>query len=164
MHQDTHADLEKLGELIGDIRIAMLTSIDDDGSLHTRPLATAKFENDGFLWFLTSIDSAKVDEVERDMRVSVAYAHPTRQAYVAVAGTAEVLQDRSRIHDLWSPMARAWFPEGADDPNLAVLRVRIERAEFWDSPGRAAYLFEAARATVTGKHSELGENRKLSLE
>ena len=79
------SDAEKLGELIKDVRIAMLTTVRRDGTLHTRPLATLKYENDGELWFFTSVDSAKVDEIEDDLLVSVAYADTDQNVYVAVS-------------------------------------------------------------------------------
>lgn len=164
MSDREQSDAEKLAELIEGVHIAMLTSIDLGGALHTRPLATLQYDSGDFLWFFTAIDSAKVDEVQQDVRVSVAYAHPTKHVYVAVAGTADIVQDRAKQQELWSPMVRAWFPQGLDDPNLGLMRVRIERAEYWTSPGRAAYLFEAARAAVTGKQTQMGENRKLQLD
>jgi general stress protein 26 len=157
------SDVEKLGELIKDVRIAMLTSVRRDGTLHTRPLATLKYENDGELWFFTSVDSAKVDEIEDDLRVSVAYADTDQNVYVAVSGTAEVVRDRRKAEQLWTPMAKAWFPQGLDDPQLALVRVNIERAEYWDSPGRAAYLLGIAKATLTGKPTKMGDNRKMTL-
>lgn len=157
------SDLEKLGELIKSVRIAMLTTVEPDGTLHTRPLATLQYENDGVLWFFTKIDSAKVQEVEHDMRASVAYADTDNNVYVAVAGTAEVVRDRAKAEELWTPMAKAWFPQGLDDPELVLLRVQAERAEYWDSPGRAAYLLGVAKASLTGKQTNMGENRKLTM-
>ncbi len=157
------SDYEKLGELIKDMRIAMLTTVEPDGTLHTRPLATLQYANDGELWFFTSLDSAKVHEIEDDRRASVTYSDTDQNVYVAVSGTAEIVQDRSKAEELWTPMAKAWFPQGLDDPRLALLRVRIERAEYWDSPGRAAYLFGVAKASVTGKPTNMGENRKISM-
>lgn len=157
------SNFEKLGELIQDMRIAMLTTVEHDGTLHTRPLATLEYANDGELWFFTSIDSAKVHEIEEDRRASVTYADMDQNVYVVVAGTAEIVKDRKKAEDLWSPMAKAWFPNGLDDPKLALLRVRIERAEYWDSPGRSAYLLGVAKATLTGQPTQMGENRKLAL-
>lgn len=158
-----NSDMEKLGELIRDIRIAMLTTVQPDGSLHSRPLATLKYRNDGELWFFTKIDSAKVYEAEEDARASVTYCDTDQNVYVAIAGTAEVVQDRRKAEELWTPMAKAWFPQGLDDPQLALLRVRIERAEYWDSPGRAAYLLGIAKASLTGKQTKMGETHKLTL-
>lgn len=157
------AEFAKLGELIKDIRIAMVTTVQGDGTLHTRPLAALDYENDGQLWFYTAVDSAKVDEVSSDVRTSVAFADTGKDAYVAASGTADIVNDRGRIHDLWTPFAKPWFPNGPDDPNLALLRVHVERAEYWTSPGKVAYLFNVAKAAVTGKRSDMGENRKLSM-
>lgn len=154
---------EKLGELIEGAEIALVTTVEQDGTLHTRPLATLEYADDGYLWFFTSLDSAKVDELAQDMRVSVAYANNDDHAYVAVAGTGEVLQDRAKAEELWTPMAKAWFPDGLDDPKLALLRVQVERAEYWTSPGKAAYVFGVAKAAMTGKSTHIGENRKLTM-
>jgi general stress protein 26 len=152
-----------LGELIKDIRIAMLTTVQPDGTLHTRPLATLEYRNDGELWFFTKIDSPKVHEAEEDARASVAYSDTDQNVYVAIAGTVEVVQDRGKAEELWTPMAKAWFPQGLEDPQLALLRVRIERAEYWDSPGRAAYLMGVAKAALTGKQTNMGETHKMRL-
>ncbi|WP_116809474.1 pyridoxamine 5'-phosphate oxidase family protein [Steroidobacter cummioxidans] len=157
------AEFEKLGELIKDIRVAMVTTVEPDGTLHTRPLASLAYENDGQLWFYTAIDSAKVYEVVNDVRTSVAFADSGKDAYVAVSGTADVVTDRRRIHELWTPFAKPWFPNGPEDPSLALLRVHVERAEYWTSPGKAAYLFGVAKAAVTGQRTQLGDNRKLTM-
>ncbi|WP_129776778.1 pyridoxamine 5'-phosphate oxidase family protein [Peristeroidobacter soli] len=157
------AEFEKLGELIKDIRVAMVTTVGPDGTLHTRPLASLAYENDGQLWFYTAIDSAKVDEVMHDVRASVAFADTGKDAYVAVSGTADIVNDRRRIHDLWTAFAKPWFPDGPDSPKLALLRVHAERAEYWTSPGKTAYLFGVAKAAVTGKRTPLGDNRKLTM-
>jgi len=156
-------NFEKLGELIKDMRIAMLTTVEPDGTLHTRPLATLRYANDGELWFFTSLDSAKVHEVEEDRRASVTYSDMEQNIYVAVSGTADIVRDRKKAEELWSPMAKAWFPKGPDDPQLALLRVRIERAEYWDSPGRAAYLIGVAKTALTGRRADIGEHRKMTL-
>jgi len=157
------AEFEKLGELIKDIRIAIVTTVEPDGTLHGRPLASLAYGNDGQLWFYTAVDSAKVSEVANDVRASVAFADTAKEEYVVVSGTADIVNDRQRIHDLWTPFAKPWFPEGPDDPNLALLRVQAERAEYWRSSGKAAYLFGVAKAAVTGKRTRLGENRKLTM-
>jgi general stress protein 26 len=157
------SDYQKLGELIEDAEIALVTTVEPDGTLHTRPLATLEYANDGNLWFFTAIDSAKADELAQDMRVSVAYADDDEHAYVAIAGRGEILQDRKKAEELWTPLAQAWFPDGLDDPKLALLRVQIDRAEYWTSPGKTAYAFGIAKAAMTGKAATMGENRKLTM-
>jgi general stress protein 26 len=160
----TQSDHEKLNELIKDIKVAMLTTVEPDGTLHSRPLATLESKTDGELWFFTKIDSAKVDEVESDVNVSLGYSDTSKNNYVAVSGSAQVVRDRRKSEELWTPFGRAWFPEGLEDPELALLRVRVHQAEYWTSPGKSAYLFGVAKAALTGRETTMGENRKLALD
>jgi general stress protein 26 len=104
-----------------------------------------------------------VSEVINDVRTSVAFSDTDKDTYVVVSGTADIVNDRQRIHQLWTPFAKPWFPNGPDDPNLALLQVHAERGEYWTSPGKTAYLFGVAKAAVTGKRSHMGDNRKLTM-
>jgi len=125
--------LKKLGSLIAEIRFAMLTTVAQDGTIDSRPMATQKKEFDGVLWFLTARDSRKVDEVAADEHVALMYADPRNQNYVTVKGRANLSRDKAKIHELWNPMYKAWFPGGEDDPQIAVLRVDVKEAEYWEA-------------------------------
>jgi general stress protein 26 len=159
------SDIEKLRDLIKDVRIAMLTTVDQDGSLRSRPMATQKTELDGDLWFFTEHDSAKVDEIGREHQVNVSYSDPKEQLYVSVSGTARVVRDQAKAEELWNPLLKTWFPKGLDDPNLALLQVTVHKAEYWDSPSSTmVYLYGFVKAVVTGKQPDVGENEKLNLD
>ncbi len=148
----TNDDVRKLGDLIKDIRIAMLTTVDTQGRLHSRPMATQSGDFDGTLWFMTELSSGKVHELERDQHVNLSYASDKENRYVSVSGMASVSRDRAKINDLWTPLHKAWFPNGPDDPNIALLRVEVDHAEYWDSPSSAVVrLIGFAKAIVTGK-------------
>lgn len=156
--------LKKLGEMIADIDFAMLTTIEKDGTLRSRPMSTQQIEFDGDLWFFTRASTPKVDEVEHDERVNLSYAKPEDQRYVSVSGTARVVRDRSKIEELWTPVLKAWFPKGLEDPDLALLKVTVEQAEYWDSPSSAmAHLFGFVKALATGQEYNPGENEKINL-
>lgn len=158
------SDIEKLRDLTKGIRVAMLTTVEEDGSLRSRPMATQEMELDGELWFFTGAGSLKVREVRREQHVNVSYADPDGQRYVSVAGTAQVVHDRAKAAELWNPMLKAWFPGGLDDPDLALLRIRVEKAEYWDSPSsKMVQLAGFVKAVATGKRYEPGENEKLEL-
>ncbi len=157
--------IKKLAEMIHDIDFAMLTTVAEDGSLHSRPMSTQRAEFDGNLWFFTRASAPKVGEVEREQHVNVAYAQPEAQRYVSVSGRATVVRDRAKIEELWSPELKAWFPEGSDDPDLALLKVAVERAEYWDSPSSAvAHAFSFVKALVTGQPANPGDNEKIELK
>ena len=163
-HEKT--DIEKIRDLIKDIRFAMLTTIDADGSLRSRPMGTQEAEFDGDLWFFTGASSPKVDEVERDERVNLSYAAPDDNRYVSISGTARLVRDRAKAKELWNPVLKAWFPDGLDDPDLALLRVRVEKAEYWDAPSsKMVQLAGFVKAIVTGQRADdMGENEKIDLK
>jgi len=157
-------DIKKLGELIQDIDFAMLTTVDDDGTLRSRPMSTQEIEFDGDLWFFTSGDAAKVHEIKQHQQVNLSYADSKHYRYVSVSGWAELVHDRQKIEALWQPAYKIWFPEGLDDPNLALLKVHVEKAEYWDSPnGVVVQLVGFVKALVTGQPYEGSENAKINL-
>lgn len=159
-------DIEKIRDLIKGIRFAMLTTVDTDGSLRSRPMAAQELEFDGELWFFTGASSPKVGEVERDHRVNVSFADPDDNTYVSISGTARLVRDKAKAKELWNPALKAWFPQGLDDPELALLRVEVEKAEYWDSPSsKMVQLYGLVKATLTGKRPDnIGEHEKLDLQ
>jgi general stress protein 26 len=155
--------IEKLNELMKDIKTAMLTTI-DGGVLRSRPMATQEIDDDATLWFLTGATTHKDEEIKKDSRVNVSYAAPDDNTYVSVSGTGETYHDQAKIDELWNPFYKAWFPEGKEDPNIRVLKVRIEQAEYWDSPSSTfVQVAGFLKAMVTGKQADGGENEKITL-
>ncbi len=164
-HADRNAGIKKLAELIKDIQFAMLTTVDEDGSLRSRPMATQEQEFDGDLWFFTAASAAKVDEVQHEHEVNVSYAAPDKQKYVSVSGKGQLVRDQNKVKELWQPALKAWFPDGLDDPDLALLLVRVEKAEYWDSPSSAVVRIAGfTKALVTGQRYEGGENETIELQ
>jgi general stress protein 26 len=146
----------KLRKLLKGFRVAMLTTVAPGGALRSRPMATARAQGDGDVWFLTKSGTPKVDEVQENQRVNVGYAAPKDGRYVSLSGTATVVTDPQRVQDLWRKRHRRWFPAGKQDPDLAALRVRVDRAEYWDEPtGQMMVLAPAPTAPASG-HDEPG--------
>lgn len=164
MSKDHDEAIQKLGELVKDINIAMLTTALHDGSLRSRPMATQAGDFDGTLWFFTAKESGKVQEIQDDQHVNLAYSEPSEQKYVSVSGRASVVRDQAKIDELWSTPLKAWFPEGKDDPSIALLKVEVDNAEFWDMPSsKMVHLAGLVKATVTGQSYQPGENEKIEL-
>ena len=153
----------KLYELIDDIKIAMLTTVEKNGTLHTRPMANQKAEKAGTLWFFTEKDGSVAGNVRANPRLSLGYA--SSGAYATVSGVGKVVGDRAKISELWSDDVKAWFPKGKTDPNLVLLRVDPEMGEFWTFP--SAPISQAigyVKAKLTGEPADdIGENRKVAL-
>jgi general stress protein 26 len=163
--KDTQDVVQHFGDLIKDIKVAMMTTVEADGSLRSRPMWTHDRDFDGELWFFTREHSPKVDEVEHDHHVNLAYSDPTRTRFVSVSGRCRLVLDKEKARELWNPSLKAWFPEGLDDPELALLCVRVEKAEYWDTPSsRMVQLVGFVKATLTGTSYEPGDNQKLELD
>ena len=160
-----HEDVDKLAKLIKGIKYAMLTTAMPDGTLRSRPMATQQVEFDGTLWFFTPDPSGKVDEIRHDQHVNLSYADPSGNRYVSVSGRGSISRDRVKMKELWTEIHRAWFPEGLDDPKLALLRVDVTDAEYWDGPStKVAQLAGFVKAVVTGRSAnDIAENRKLHM-
>lgn len=156
--------IEKVRELIKGINFAMMTTAREDGTLHSRPMATQRFEFDGNLWFFTGRASTKVKEIKADQHVNLSYADPDGNRYLSIAGRASIVRDRAKAKELWNPFYRTWFPKGLDDPNLALMKVKVESAEVWDSPSSMmVHLYGIVKATLTGKRPKVGDHRKIDL-
>lgn len=164
--QDQAQSLDKLRELIADIEIASLVTLDGDGMLRSRPMATQPMSAEPELWFFTTDYTAKVDSVLLHPHVCLSYAAPDKSRYVSVSGTAELVRDPERVRAMWNPLLKAWFPRGVDDPDLALLRVDIVGAQYWDAPGgKLVQLFAMVKAIATGESAAetLGHSEKLTV-
>ncbi len=153
----------KLWDMIRSVKVAMLTS-DDGAHLRARPMVAAQDSFDGTLFFFTRAHAPKVHEVTEADRVCVSYADPEKQNYVSLSGTATVHQDKSLVKAHWSEIMRTWFPKGIDDPDIAIMTVTVDQAEYWDAPSSTmVHAFGYVKAVVTGRSPHPGENAKVSL-
>jgi len=151
--------LDKVAELVGEIKFAMLTTQGDQGELHSRPMTTLQIDSDGCLWFFTAAHSHIMDEVDGHARVNLAYARIDKQDYLSVTGTAQIVRDRGKMQELWTPWLTPWFPEGLDDPELVLLKVRMEEADYWAAPGSAVKrLYGLVKGILTRNPNALGEH------
>jgi general stress protein 26 len=154
---------EKLWSLMKGIQFAMMTT-EDGAHLRARPMAASQQGFDGTLWFFTHASSHKVVEVGADQRVGITYADPGHQNYVSLSGHAALVTDKASIEAHWSESVRTWFPQGKSDPDIALLKVTIEAAEYWDAPNSKMVLaYGYVKAVLTGEAPHPGENKKVSF-
>lgn len=140
-----------LRELIADIQTAMLTTIDADGSLRSRPMVTLKSTSDGILWFFSSDHHGKVEDLSHDPRVNLTYSMPERKQFISISGLAEFVHDEAKKKEFWNASLRPYFPQGADDTHLALIKVYIQKAEYWDVPSnRLIEMLSFTKAVLTG--------------
>lgn len=160
---------DDLYDLIMDIDVAMMTTVAPDGGLVSRPMSTIQRDRDGHLWFMTSLETEKVDEIASDARVNLAYYDSGSRAWVSVSGLARVTADRKRIHDLYSPTWKIWLGDeggvrdgGPDDPRIILLDVTIESAIYFEPNAKPRQIYELVKAAITGDRPELGETHELT--
>ncbi len=155
--------LKKISGMINHVQVAMLTS-EDGTHLRSRPMVAAQKEFDGTLYFYTHASAHKVAEVGTQDRVGVSYADSHHQYYISLSGTARVVQDPALIKAHWGEAMRTWFPKGAEDPDIAILKVDVDQAEYWDAPSSTmVHLFGYVKAVVTGEPPHPGENAKVRI-
>lgn len=169
-HLSSEENVQKFLSLIKDVKFAMLTTVGDDGMLHSCPMTTQEVEDevkfDGSLWFFINKSSHKIAEIGSEPHVNLSYSKPNDHMYVSVSGRAQLVEDRQRAEEMWSPIYKAWFKDGLEDPDLGLLRVDVERAEYWDSPNSGvAHIIGLAKAMLTGESpAKLGEHGKMNLQ
>ena len=159
---ETQPDVTKVAELAKDIRIGMLTTIDQDGHFVSRPMAQQEVEFDGNLWFFSSRDARKVAHISANPSVSVTLS--SRDNWISLSGTAEIVEDDAKADELWNPFVEAWFPQGPHDESVVLVKFTSDTAEYWDTPGgRVASLVSLVKAKATGQPYSGGENETVDL-
>lgn len=160
-------DTSKLWDMIKDIRFGMLTLRGADGRLYSRPVPARNGTADhgGVIWFFMSRSGEPVAHLAASPDVNVAYADPDSDIYVSVSGTARLVEDPVKKQELWSLAVKAWFPGGAEDPDLALVAVLVAEADYWDvRANKAVRIFKLARAALTGEEpSDLAEHRRVRM-
>jgi general stress protein 26 len=160
-NDNTAHDTDRAWDLMKKIGFAMLVTRDGD-KLRARPMSAYLEREENAIYFLTDARRHKDEEIARNPGINLSFANASDQKYVSVTGTAVVSNDRAKIKELFSTPAKAWW-SSADDPDIRVLKITPDDAEFWDSPGSVISYVKMAAAAVTGSRPNLGDNRKVAL-
>lgn len=154
----------KVWALIKDIHIALMVTQGEDGKLFGRPMGAQERDGQDRLWFFTERNSPKITQINANKNVMLSYSEPDKNNFVSITGTAEIVYDQYKIDELWSAGAEIWFPKGKTDPNIALICVSPESAEYWDAPSNAfLYAYGYIKAKLTGEQPDLGENKTVKL-
>jgi general stress protein 26 len=168
----TDKKLDELYDLIDDMDVALMTTRRPDGLLVTRPMAVQKRGELADVWFVTDINSGKVDEIQHDPNVSIGYYNSTSREWVSISGKASINQDRAKIHELYDDDWKIWFEDeggnkdgGPDDPRFALIAVDAISVEFMTRKfGTPRILFELAKGKLTGEQPDIGQTRTLASD
>ena len=162
--------LDDLYALIDGIETAMMTTRRPDGHLVTRPMQVQRRTAGTDLWFVTNVESEKLEELATDPHVNLGFYKDRTREWVSVSGTAVITKDKRLIHDLYQPDWRAWFGDeggardgGPDDPRLALILVEAHSVHYSKSNRpMPLVLFEVAKGIVTGQPPKVADERSLS--
>ena len=166
INHNASADQKTLWSLIKDIKFGMLTHCHANGTLHSHPLTTQNksLDEGSALYFFVSRKSELVQRLQQDGNVNVSYADIGKDSYVSLSGNAAIVEDQAKKENLWSVMAKAWFPGGVTDPDLALLEVKLTHTEYWDvKESKMTQLAKMATAAVTGEPPHMGDHKKMNL-
>ncbi|MBY0337164.1 MAG: pyridoxamine 5'-phosphate oxidase family protein [Acetobacteraceae bacterium] len=153
----------KIREMIQDIRVAMFVTRTEEGHLRSRPMYVAAIEDDT-AWMFTTAGEPKQQQVAEDDEVLLGFSDPRGQNYVSARGKARNVRDVGKQKALWSEGMRTWFPAGPEAPDCALIAVRIEGAEYWDSVSSTLlHAYGYVKAVTTGQQPDGGENAKVKF-
>lgn len=155
---------EKLMDILKTFRNAMLVTQANDGTLRSRPMALLKVEEDGDLWFISGYSSAKIDEIAAHAQVNVSLQK--ERAFLSLSGRATISRDRAKIDELWTEECKVYFPQGKDDPNIALIKVSPSEGEYWDNEGLNGlkFLLESVKAYLTGTTPNVDQDQHGAVQ
>jgi len=155
----------KLKELAEKIKICMFCSNMSVVPFSTRPMGLSEVDVDGKLWFLSASASIKNQEIKQDEKVQLIFSDPSNSQFLSIFGEADIFDDEKSIEKAWTPLAKAWFPDGKEDKTLTVIKVHPLDAYYWDTKnGKMVSLIKIAASAITGTKTDVGVEGKLSVE
>lgn len=166
MEKNLHNEeaVAKLKEMVSDIRTCMLITSGKSGSDSTRPMAVVDTDHLGNIWFFTNKQSNKVKDIEVEHFVQLVFANPGKDQYLDIRGRANIITDEASIKDKWTPLVKAWFPDGIEDPNLCLLQIKTDEIHYWDSTStKMVNMLKAAISAVAGKPLVEGVHGTLNV-
>jgi general stress protein 26 len=156
--------IKKIKDIANDADICLFATNLTQLPIAARPMSTQKVDDEGNLWFLSSKSSSHNDDIKADSRVQLFYSQKSSSEYLSVYGEATISFDRELIKELWTPMAKTWFTDGVDDPEISVIKVAPSDAYYWDTKSnKAVSLIKILAGAVTGKTMDDGIKGKISV-
>lgn len=150
MTDTTNDDRKHITRLVGDAKVAMLTTMTAEGRHVSRPMSLQEVEFDGDLWFFAYEQSSKVAQIRVNPAVNVSFSDEKNSSWTSIAGHAEIVHDRQKAEELYSSTLKAWFPEGVDTEGITLIKVHADSAEYWDGPSSTiGFALGTLRAAVT---------------
>ncbi|WP_041345661.1 pyridoxamine 5'-phosphate oxidase family protein [Nitrobacter winogradskyi] len=157
-------DIDRVWDIVEKVGVCMLTT-QFAGGLRARPLEARPDRDAGLIFFVTDIRSPKEEEIKARPDIGLAFIGSSDKAYLSITGQACIIRDAEMTRAAWRKTDEVWWPGGPADPSVCLLQIDPSTAELWDGPASSvATAFEFAKAKLTGKKPNLGENRKVTVK
>jgi len=156
--------IKKIQELVEAANVCLFATELTRAPLSVRPMSTSKVDDNGAIWFFSKKDSDKNEHIQEDDQVQLLYSNNSSSEYLSLYGHAEIVRDRNKIEELWTPIAKAWFQGGIEDPSITLLKVTPKEGHYWDTKnGKVISLIKIAASVLTGKTSDNGIEGKVKI-
>jgi len=157
--------IDKLKSLVDDIKICLFcTNLKTNDGSTCSPMSAIKVCDQGNIWFFSEKSSDKNSAIETDRNVQLFFSHPGISSYLVLNGEAEIILDKIIIEELWTPVAKIWFKEGKDDPNISIIKVKPTSAYYWDTDGNKMINFlKMVASVVTGTNLITGKEGAITV-
>ncbi len=157
--------IDKLKTLVDDIKICLFcTDLKTDDGATCCPMTAIKVCDQGNVWFFSEKNSDKNKAILTDKNVQLFFSHPGKGSYLVVNGEAEIIFDKTIIEELWTPVAKIWFKDGKDDPNISIIKVKPSTAYYWDTDGnRMINLLKMVASVVTGTNLITSKEGEINI-
>lgn len=154
--------IKKIKELAGSMPVCMFLTQLGKRPIPARPMVTQEVGDDGTIWFLSSRTSQKDQDIHTDPQVQLIYCNRENSEFLSLLGDAQEFDDEILKKRLWTPLAKAWFPQGAEDPDLVVIGVRTTQGYYWDTKnGKMVSLMKIMASSIIGSGNDDGIEGRL---
>ena len=156
--------VDKIKELVKSEQMCLFTTQLSTIPLSTRPMSAMEADKEGNIWFFSAKSSDKNEHILADPRVQLFFSNSSNYEFLSVYGTAAITEDREKIEKYWTPMIKAWFQNGKDDPEITLIKVTPKEAYYWDTKNnKAISMLKIFTSVVTGKTMDDGVEGTLKV-
>lgn len=162
---DSRNNLYIMGDIIEKVRVGMISTVGADTVPSSRPMYVQEVDELGQIWFFTSTTSHLVERIRANPTVHITFADTDKNKFLTAIAHATEVHDRAKMQELWNPTLKAWFKDGLETPDIVLLKLQPEQAEYWDSPNSAVVrIFGFVKALVSDEPYAPGRHEKVNFQ
>jgi len=123
--------IDKLREIIDNSPVGIMLSNLTSIPLGANPMEVKTVDNEGGIWFLSSVVSDHYSNIMADKRVQLVFSHPDEMQFLSIYGSAIIYTNKTLLEELYTASEDQWF-DGVNDVNLIGIKVEPSTSFYWD--------------------------------